>query len=179
MKSLQQRLAEQPRSTHGAHEAMALHAEEVFAELKGILPLLLGKRQNGPFINLALPKAVTQSRQSLLQSARDLALCYQLTLVSFVAATRNRDQQTGEVALGALLLTADEEGANLQLPWALSFDDEANLTSFSRAEPSGEVVARHEWKLVFERDPKDGTARMDAYDRLVGAFGGKEELPEP
>ncbi len=177
MPTLQERLAEQQPATSGIHEAMALHTEDVFDELGGILPLLLGKRKLGSFVTLALPKKVTASRDLLVSSIADLISAYDFRLVSFVSAMRAHSETEEEPRLGAILITADNGNNLYQLPWTLEFDRQSNLSSHSRSEATGEIIPSETWLSLFQqtREPEEV---QSAYDRLVEKFGDASLLPE-
>ena len=176
--SLQQLLAQQPPSTSGVHEAVASHAEDIFKQFRGILPLFLGKRRTGPFINLTLPNAITESSEALLQSLSDLIWVYDLRLVSFVSAVRMRSPEDEEARLKALLITADNARAYFQIPWNLDFDADGDITSAERGASYGEIVPREIWGQIFAKKISDETRTL-SYDRLCERFGGPEQIPEP
>lgn len=177
MPTLQERLAEQQPATSGIHEAMALHTEDVFDELGGILPLLLGKRKLGSFVTLALPKEITGSRDLLLSCLADLISTYDFRVVSFVSAIRAHSETDEEPRLGAILITADNGNNLYQLPWTLEFDSQANLSSHSRTEATGEIIPSKTW-LSFFQQTRESDERQSAYDRLVERFGDASLLPE-
>lgn len=178
MASLQQHLVAQPPTTSGIHEAMAQHAEDVFEEFRGILPMFLGKRQLGPFINLTLPKRITQDNSELLQTVADIVLVYNLRVISFVSAVRMQLADSDAPALGALLITADRAKAYFQLPWQLAFDANRDLVQARRSEIDQDVIPR-ETRDSFFTDGESDQAKQVAYDRLVDRFGGAKELPKP
>lgn len=176
--SLQQLLTEQPPSTSGIHEAVARHSEAIFKEFRGILPFFLGKRQNGPFINLSLPNSVTESSESLLQTIADFIWVYDLRLISFVSAIRMQDEETGNSNLQALLITADKAHAYFQLPWKLSFDAQNDIVSAERSSSASDVIPREIWSQLFtSKVTPDG--KTISYDRLIERFGDPDELPQP
>ena len=176
MPNLQQRLAENSPATSGVHEAMAQHAEDIFEELKGILPLFLGKRKTGPFVALTLPRQTMQSRATLLSVLSDLILAYDFRLVSFVSAIQARVTEDEAPRLGAILITADNNKALFQLPWDMKFDDDSNLTSFERSEADGEIIPAETWNGFFQRGDS-AQSKQQAYDRLLGLFQDASELP--
>ncbi len=176
--SLQKLLTEQPPNTAGLHEAMALHSEAIFKEFKGILPLFLGKREGGPFINLTLPNAVTQSSEALLQTICDLIWVYNLRVISFVSAIRMQDEESGESALSALLITADKAHAYFQLPWTLTFDEHQDISSSKRSTQSTDVIPREIWSQLFATKVTPDS-RTISYDRLIERFGSADEIPQP
>ncbi|MDQ8186412.1 hypothetical protein [Pelagicoccus sp. SDUM812002] len=176
--SLQKLLTEQPPNTSGLHEAMALHSEAIFKEFKGILPLFLGKREGGPFINLTLPNAVTQSSENLLQTICDLIWVYNLRVISFVSAIRMQDEETGEEAMSALLITADKAHAYFQLPWKLTFDENQDISSAKRSSQATDVIPREIWSQLFTTKVTPDS-RTISYDRLIERFGTAEEIPQP
>ncbi len=176
--SLQQLLTEQPPNTSGLHEAMALHSEAIFKEFKGILPLFLGKRDGGPFVNLTLPNAVTQSSETLLQSICDLIWVYNLRVISFVSAIRIQNEETGKSEMSAMLITADKAHAYFQLPWKLTFDAEQDLTSAERSTSTTDVIPREIWSQLFTTKVTPDS-RTISYDRLIERFGSADEIPQP
>lgn len=176
--SLQQLLTQQPPTTSGLHEAVALHSEAIFEEFKGILPFFLGKRDKGSFINLTLPNSVTASSEALLQTIADFIWVYDLRVISFVSAIRMQDEETGESALQALLITADKAHAYFQLPWKLTFDEENDITASSRSSQSTDVIPREIWSQLFATKVTPDS-RTVSYDRLIERFGDPEELPQP
>ncbi|MDQ8202448.1 hypothetical protein [Pelagicoccus sp. SDUM812003] len=176
--SLQQLLSQQPPTTSGIHEAVALHSEAIFKQFRGILPFFLGKRESGPFINLTLPNSVIQSSDALLQTLSDLIWVYKLKTVSFVSALRVKETEDGEAAMKALLITADSKSAYFQLLWDLDFDEHADITASRRSERDIEVLPKELWSQIFSmKVPAD--ARTLSYDRLAERFGGEEEIPQP
>lgn len=175
---LQQLLTEQPPTTSGLHEAMARHSEGIFQEFKGILPLFLGKRQAGPFINLTLPNVVTQSSEALLQTICDFIWVYDLRVISFVSAIRMPDEVTGESSLSALLITADKAHAYFQLPWKLEFDADNDIVAATRSSTSTDIIPREIWSQLFTAKVTPDTKTI-AYDRLAERFGGVDEIPQP
>ncbi|MBC2606964.1 hypothetical protein [Pelagicoccus albus] len=176
--SLQQLLTEQPPNASGVHEAVARHSEAIFGEFKGILPLLLGKREKGPFINLTLPNTVTESSEALLQTIADLIWVYDLRLISFVSAIRMQDDVTGETSMQALLITADKTHAFFQLPWKLEFDENSDISKFERSTASSDIIPREIWSQLFASKVTPDT-RTISYDRLIERFGDAELLPQP
>lgn len=176
--SLQQLLSEQPPTTSGIHEAVARHTEGIFTEFKGILPLFLGKRRTGPFINLTLPNAVTQSSEALLQTLSDFIWVYELRAISFVSAIRMQDEETQANELRAILITADSAHAYFQLPWKLEFDSEDDISSYSRSSSGMDIIPREIWSQIFATKVKPETKTF-SFDRLIERFGDVDELPQP
>lgn len=175
--SIQKLLTEQPPNTSGLHEAMALHTEAIFKEFKGILPLFLGKREGGPFVNLTLPNTVTTSSEALLQTVCDLIWVYNLRVISFVSAIRMPNQETGQDEMSALLITADKAHAYFQLPWKLSFDQNQDISSSQRSSASTDVIPREIWSQLFATKVTPDT-RTISYDRLIERFGDADEIPQ-
>ena len=175
---LQQLLSEQPPTTSGTHEAMARHAESIFDEFKGVLPTFLGKRKRGPFINLTLPNAITGNSEALLQTIGDLILVYDLRLVSIVSAVRLHDEKTNEPKLGAVLLTADNAKSLFQLPWELTLNTDKDVVDSKRSTSESDIIPRDVWLQLFTQEADDET-KLFSYDRLVGRFGGENEIPKP
>jgi len=157
---------------------MALHTEAIFKEFKGILPFFLGKRENGPFISLTLPNAVTESSEALLQTIADFIWVYDLRFISFVSAIRMQDEETGEQRMQALLITADKAHAFFQLPWKLTFDSENDIVSSERSSATTDIIPREIWSQLFASKVAPD-ARTISYDRLVERFGDSDELPQP
>lgn len=177
MPSLPQLLAQQPPTTSGVHEAMALHAEDVFENLRGILPLFLGKRRLGPYFTLALPNRVTSDSETLLQSIGDLIAVYDLRLVSLLTAIRVNHPDRSP-SLCALLLTADNAKALFQLPWELAFDGQGDIAQATRSVLDSEIIPRDVWAQLFQQKPEPAEKAV-AYERLVERFGGSDEIPKP
>ncbi len=178
MATLQQLLIDNPPSTQGVHEAMAQYAEHIFEELNGILPLFLGKKHLGSYINLTLPNAAVQSSQTLVETLGDLILVYNLKLASFVSSVRAQSSENSEPKLGALLITADHTKTILQLPWTLEFDSDAKLSGHFRSEAQGEVIPSDVWASLFSREANLAT-KASSFARLVERFGGEDQLPKP
>ena len=177
MPSLQEHLAKQQPATSGIHEAMALHTEDVFDEFAGIMPLFLGKRKLGSFVSLALPTEVTGSRDLLNSCLADLISAYDFRVVSFVSAIRAHSDTDQEPRLGAILITADNAKNLYQLPWILEFDSQANLTSHSRSEATGEIIPSEVWLSYFQQS-READEKQSAYNRLLEVFGDTSLLPE-
>lgn len=176
--SLQQLLSQQAPTTSGHHEAMALHTESIFKEFKGILPFFLGKREQGPFISLALPNAVTASSEALLQTIADFIWVYNLRYISFVSAIRMQDEKSGKTQLQALLITADKAHSFFQLPWKLTFDENEDIVSANRSNAQSDLIPREIWSQLFASKVTPDTKTI-SYDRLIERFGDAEELPQP
>ncbi|MDQ8180899.1 hypothetical protein [Pelagicoccus sp. SDUM812005] len=176
--SLQKLLTEQPPNTSGLHEAMALHSEAIFKEFKGILPLFLGKREGGPFVNLTLPTAVTESSEALLQTICDLIWVYNLRVISFVSAIRMPNEETGENEMSAMLITADKAHAYFQLPWKLAFDENQDIVSSQRSSLATDIIPREIWSQLFAAKVTPDS-RTISYDRLIERFGSADEIPQP
>lgn len=174
--SLKELLAKQPPTTSGIHEAVALHNESVFQNLRGILPMFLGKRKTGSFINLALPNRVTESSEALMQSLSDLIWVYDLCVISFVSAIRMQTEEEEEPNLKALLITADNARSYFQLPWNLSFDSESNISSFERSNVFAQIIPSEVWQQIFAHKISP-EAKTLSYDRLEERFGGPENIP--
>ena len=177
MPSLEQRLSEQAPNPSGIHEAMARHAEDIFDEFQGILPIFLGKRTQGPFLTLAIPKQISQSRETLLSSLTDLIAAYELSLVSFVSALQSRAAPEENPKLGAILITADNASSLYQLPWQLEFDSEANLVSHTRSEAETDIISLDTWRTFFEQSPGPAE-KQTAYNNLLLTFGDPSAIPE-
>ncbi|HCR30554.1 MAG TPA: hypothetical protein DIV79_11105 [Opitutae bacterium] len=177
MPSLEQRLSEQAPNPSGIHEAMARHAEDIFDEFQGILPIFLGKRTQGPFLTLAIPKQISQSREILLSSLTDLIAAYELSLVSFVSAIQSRAAPEENPKLGAILITADNASSLYQLPWQLEFDSEANLASHTRSETETDIISLDTWRTFFEQSPGPAE-KQTAYNNLLLTFGDSSAIPE-
>ncbi|MDQ8199139.1 hypothetical protein QEH56_13305 [Pelagicoccus enzymogenes] len=176
--SLQKLLTEQAPNTSGLHEAMALHTEAIFKEFKGILPLFLGKREGGPFVNLTLPNSVTESSEALLQTICDLIWVYKLRVISFVSAIRMPNEETGQHEMSALLITADKAHAYFQLPWKLTFDENQDITAAQRSTAASDLIPREIWSQLFASKVTPDN-RTISYDRLIERFGSADELPQP
>ncbi|EDY83852.1 hypothetical protein VDG1235_3479 [Verrucomicrobiia bacterium DG1235] len=176
--SLQKLLTEQAPNTAGLHEAMALHTEAIFKEFKGILPLFLGKRDGGPFVNLTLPNAVTESSEALLQTICDFIWVYNLRVISFVSAIRIQNETTGANELSAVLITADKAHNYFQLPWKLKFDDNDDISSSSRSSNASDLIPREIWSQLFAAKVTPDS-RTISYDRLIERFGTADEIPQP
>lgn len=177
MPSLEQRLFEQAPTPGGIHEAMARHAEDIFDQFQGILPIFLGKRAQGPFLTLAIPKQISQSRETLLSSLTDLIAAYELSLVSFVSAIQLRSGSDESPKLGAILITADNASSLYQLPWQLEFDADANLVSHSRSETDMDIISLDTWRAFFEQSPGPAE-KQTAYNNLLLTFGDPNAIPE-
>lgn len=178
MANLQQLLIDNPPTTPGVHEAMAQYAERIFEELNGILPLFLGKKHLGSYINLTLPNDAVQSSATLVETLGDLILVYNLRLASFVTSVRTQTNVDSESKLGALLITADHTKSILQLPWSLEFDADSKLAQHSRSETQGDVIPADVWGSLFSREANLAT-KAESYARLVERFGGEDQLPKP
>ena len=179
MPSLQQLLVEQTPTTSGIHEAMARYSEFIFQEYKGILPLFLGKRQAGPFLNLSLPQSIISDQATLIRSLEDLISVYDLRVVSFVSAARMRRSESEEAQLGAILITADQAKAQLQLAWEISFDDQSDIAAAQRSnELEYEIIPRATWGRIFQQSPS-AHQKEAAYHRLTQRFGGSDQIPAP
>lgn len=176
--SLQQLLTQQPPTTSGAHEAVALHSEAIFEDFKGILPLFLGKRRTGSFINLTLPNSVTQSSEALLETVADLIWVYDLKLISFVSAIRMQNEISQQNELKALLITADSAHIYFQLVWHLDFDQEDDIKKATRSPSQFDIIPREIWSQLFGTKVKPDTKTF-SFDRLEERFGGVENLPQP
>lgn len=157
---------------------MARHAEFIFNEFNGILPIFLGKRKLGPFINLTLPNAVTQSSEALLQTIGDLILVYKLRLVSIVSAVRLHSEKSGDPTLGAMLLTADNATGLFQLPWEIELDSKQDVVAAKRSTADEHIIPLDIWFQLFAQKGDDATKQF-SYERLVERFGSEEELPKP
>ncbi|MEC7906441.1 MAG: hypothetical protein VYC82_04390 [Verrucomicrobiota bacterium] len=177
MPSLEQRISEQSPTPSGIHEAMARHAEDIFDQFQGILPVFLGKRNQGPFLTLAIPKQISQSRETLLSSLTDLIAAYDLSLVSFVSAIQSRSESDEIAKLGAILITADNASSLYQLPWQLEFDSEANLVSHTRSETDTDIIPLDTWRSFFEQSPGPAE-KQTAYNNLLLTFGDPNAIPE-
>lgn len=176
--SLQKLLTEQPPTSSGIHEAVAQHSEAIFKEFQGILPLFLGKRRTGSFINVTLPNAVTQSSEALLQTISDFIWVYDLRVISFVSAIRMQNEKTEENELQAMLITADSAHAYFQLPWQMEFDSENDIKSFKRIESGSDIIPREIWSQIFSTKAQPDTKTF-SFDRLIERFGDVNELPQP
>ena len=177
MPSLEQRLSEQSPTPSGIHEAMARHGEDIFDQFQGILSVFLGKRNQGPFLTLAIPKQISQSRETLLSSLTDLIAAYDLSLVSFVSAIQSRSESDEVPKLGAILITADNASSLYQLPWQLEFDSEANLVSHTRSETDTDIIPLDTWRSFFEQSPGPAE-KQTAYNNLLLTFGDPNAIPE-
>src|SRR5690606_3490011 len=118
MPALRQLLLERPSTAQGVHEAMARYAEFLFAQYKDVVSLACGARRRGPFLNWALPDALAKDEPRLLKIVGSLVVAHDLGLVSALAAVAE-DGAADPLAprLGAMLVTADEEGAFESLPF--------------------------------------------------------------
>ena len=170
--TLQQLLLDNTPNTSGVHEAMAQYAEHIFEELNGILPLFLGKKHLGSYINLTLPNAAVQSSETLIETLGDLILVYNLRMASFISSVRAQTTPDGEPKLGALLITADHTKTIFQLPWTLDFDDNAKLIQHNRTQAQGEVIPSDTWASLFITEANLAT-KATAYARLVQRFGSE------
>ncbi len=175
--TLQQLLAQQSPSTAGVHEAVAQHSESIFEEFHGILPFFLGKRRRGTFIQLSLPKNVTEDTEALLQTVSDLILVYELKLASFVSAVRMRDRKTGLAKIGAMLLTADNAGNSFQLHWEMEFDGNSDISSARRSDGEATVIPTEVWQQIFSQK-QEAEAKTFCHERLVSRFGGPDSIPK-
>jgi hypothetical protein len=98
-------------------------------------------------------------------------------VVSFVSAIRAHSDTDQEPRLGAILITADNAKNLYQLPWILEFDSQANLTSHSRSEATGEVIPSEVWLSYFQQS-READEKQSAYNRLLEVFGDASLLPE-
>ncbi|MCH6257343.1 hypothetical protein MLD52_12355 [Puniceicoccaceae bacterium K14] len=178
MPSLQELLIENQPTTSGIHEAMAQHAEQVFEELHGVLPIFLGKRKTSGFINLSIPTKALQNRDILLATLSNLIKTYNLSVASFVSTIRAQFPGSEEPQLAAILITADSSNAVFQLPWELQFDATSNLSAFKRTHAEGFTIDEATWKEMFQ-ETKNLADKAEAYGNLVEVFGGEDQLPRP
>lgn len=178
MSSLQELLLENQPTTSGVHEAMAQHAENIFDELHGVLPLFLGKRKNGGFINLTIPAPALQNRDVLVATISNLIKTYNLKVVSFVSTIRAQFPGSDEPKLAAILITADSDKTIFQLPWELQFDESSNLSAHNRTQADGLTIDEETWEEMF-KDSKNLAAKAEAYGHLVEVYGSEKELPRP
>lgn len=171
MPALRQLLLEQPSNPHGIHEAMARYAEFLFGEYKGVVALACGKRVHGPFLNLSLPDEAARDDARLLDLAASLAVGYDLRLVSVLAPVAGEAADALSPRLGAILVTADDEGFFHALSWMLRHSANGDIERYSRARFADCPLANPDrWAAIFKRD-RNPDAQREALDRLGSVFG--------